>query len=56
MSISRHFDLYMAERGITPSAEVEPEHPCQVFIETEADNQQKKLAEAEEKLRKLLAD
>ncbi|MDO4686640.1 MAG: hypothetical protein Q4A92_08835 [Corynebacterium sp.] len=31
MSISRHFDSYMAQRGIVPTAEVVPENSCQVF-------------------------
>ena len=31
MSISRHLDRYMDDQGIVPTAEVEPDHPCQVF-------------------------
>lgn len=35
MSISRHLDRYMDEEGIIPTAEVEPDHPCQVFENVE---------------------
>ncbi|WJZ03492.1 hypothetical protein [Corynebacterium freiburgense] len=35
MSISRHFDSYIAQRGIVPVAEVIPECSCQVFEDAE---------------------
>ncbi|WP_168166988.1 hypothetical protein [Corynebacterium sp. HMSC074H12] len=31
MSIDMFFDDYLAERGLTRSAEVIPDHACQVF-------------------------
>lgn len=31
MSISRHVDLYLADRGIEQNDEVVPESECQVF-------------------------
>lgn len=31
MSIDRQWDIYLEQRGITPRAEVVPDHACQVF-------------------------
>ncbi|WKD60555.1 hypothetical protein CCICO_02525 [Corynebacterium ciconiae DSM 44920] len=31
MSISKHFDDYLAEHQLIPAAEVVPDHPCQDF-------------------------
>ncbi len=33
MSIDRDLDNYLEQRGITPSAEVVPDHACQIFEE-----------------------
>jgi hypothetical protein len=32
MSISRTFDEYLNQQGITPQAEVIPENECQIFL------------------------
>lgn len=31
MSIDRQWDSYLEQRGITPRAEVVPDHACQIF-------------------------
>lgn len=31
MSIDRDLDTYLEQRGITPHAEVVPDHACQIF-------------------------
>jgi len=37
MSIDRDLDDYLEQRGITPSAEVVPDHACQIFEEATPD-------------------
>mgnify|MGYP006975406778 CR=1 FL=1 len=51
MSIDRQWDLYLQERGITPQAEVVPDHACQVFDAGESE-----LDVAREMVHNLLAE
>ncbi|HIX79697.1 MAG TPA: hypothetical protein H9978_07205 [Candidatus Corynebacterium faecipullorum] len=46
MSIDMFFDEYLAERGLTRSAEVVPDHACQVFSDAPEPKTQSSLEEA----------
>lgn len=59
MSIDRQWDIYLEQRGITPRAEVVPDHACQVFEEaseaaSEAASERAELDAARELVENLL--
>ena len=53
MSIDRDLDHYLEQRGITPSAEVVPDHACQIF-EQPAQTTGRQLDDARELVERLL--
>lgn len=55
MSIDRQWDIYLEQRGITPRAEVVPDHACQVFEgASEAASERAELDAARELVENLL--
>ncbi|MDO5513370.1 hypothetical protein [Corynebacterium sp.] len=54
MSIDRQWDIYLENTGITPAAEVVPDHACQVFDATPAPGDE--LNAARELVRTLLQE
>ena len=58
MSIDRDLDHYLEQRGITPSAEVVPDHVCQIFEQPAgpAGSAGEELADARQLVEKLLGE
>lgn len=50
------FDEYLAERGLTRSAEVVPDHACQVFCDTPEPTSQSSLDEAAQLVARTLGE
>ncbi|WP_408932597.1 hypothetical protein ACKFRM_05375 [Corynebacterium sp. YSMAA1_1_D6] len=56
MSIDMFFDEYLSERGLTRSAEVVPDHACQVFCTQPGDSPQAALEEAAQRVARGLGE
>ncbi|MDK8762573.1 hypothetical protein ACUY2X_08295 [Corynebacterium minutissimum] len=56
MSIDMFFDEYLAERGLSRSAEVVPDHACQVFCGLPKPHTQPSLEEAAQRVARVLGE